>query len=283
MKYFQTWQDFMRDPANKALKESKGIHACKQKFIQEQNKMQWYDPMIIQETNSPGVAVNNAVSADGGSTQFVTGNTAEVTTLTWAANISSSITASANFDIVVDVLTSGHGSDFASNHTTSRKRILLAFCTGSNQKAIDDGVSIADDIDWVVTASSTNVPMATAGPYFGISGSWSNLMAANVAKTAQGSIVLGHTNPSDGYDITTLVSVTTGSLGAGGTLTITNDIKGSVPSASLVLRSFATTTASLSTTTDGIDQFKGDNGQTFKTITDQGAANLPYSNYPRSF
>ena len=46
MKYFQSWQDFMRMPANKALKESKGIHACKQKFIQEQNKMQWFDPII---------------------------------------------------------------------------------------------------------------------------------------------------------------------------------------------------------------------------------------------
>ena len=105
MKYFQTWQDFMRQPENKALKEAKGIHACKQKYIQEQNKMQWYDPMIIQEASSPGQSVNNSVGADGGSTQFVTGNTAEVTTLTWAANISSSITASANFDIVVDVLT----------------------------------------------------------------------------------------------------------------------------------------------------------------------------------
>ena len=38
MKYFQTWQDFMRMPENKALKESKGIHACKQKFIQELNR-----------------------------------------------------------------------------------------------------------------------------------------------------------------------------------------------------------------------------------------------------
>ena len=49
MKYFQSWQDFMRDPANKSLKESKGIHACKQKFIQEQNRQQWYDPIIITE------------------------------------------------------------------------------------------------------------------------------------------------------------------------------------------------------------------------------------------
>tara|TARA_R110000851_G_scaffold100100_3_gene215545 strand:- start:1417 stop:1566 length:150 start_codon:yes stop_codon:yes gene_type:complete len=47
MNYSLTWQDFMRQPANKKLKEAKGIHACKQKFIQEQNKMQWYDPTTV--------------------------------------------------------------------------------------------------------------------------------------------------------------------------------------------------------------------------------------------
>ena len=46
MKYSINWQDFMRDPVNKALKESKGIHACKQKYIQEQNKRMWNDPII---------------------------------------------------------------------------------------------------------------------------------------------------------------------------------------------------------------------------------------------
>ena len=46
MKYMQSWQDFMRMPVNKALKESKGIQACKQKYIQEQNRMQWFDPII---------------------------------------------------------------------------------------------------------------------------------------------------------------------------------------------------------------------------------------------
>ena len=47
MKYFNTWQDFMRQPEMMKLKESKGIHACKQRFIQERNKHQWYDPTII--------------------------------------------------------------------------------------------------------------------------------------------------------------------------------------------------------------------------------------------
>ncbi len=46
MKYMQSWQDFMRDPVNKALKESKGIQACKQKYTQEQNRFQWMDPII---------------------------------------------------------------------------------------------------------------------------------------------------------------------------------------------------------------------------------------------
>ncbi len=54
MKYAQSWQDFMRDPANMSLKETKGIHACKQKYQQEQNKMQWHDPIVTpQNTNGP--------------------------------------------------------------------------------------------------------------------------------------------------------------------------------------------------------------------------------------
>ena len=57
MKYFQTWQDFMRQPEMMQLKEQKGIHACKQRYIQEQNKMQWFDPAIIAENQSPGVSV----------------------------------------------------------------------------------------------------------------------------------------------------------------------------------------------------------------------------------
>ena len=97
MKYFQTWQDFMRMPANKALKESKGIHACKQKFIQEQNKMQWYDPMILQEQGPSDLSlVSPAAAGGGGSVGFITGNTAEVSTFTWASG-SSGITGSLTF------------------------------------------------------------------------------------------------------------------------------------------------------------------------------------------
>ena len=84
MKYFQSWQDFMRDPDNKALKESKGIHACKQKYIQEQNKMMWHDPIILQENGDAGESVPaQAAAAAGNSTSYITGNAAEVSTVTF--------------------------------------------------------------------------------------------------------------------------------------------------------------------------------------------------------
>ena len=150
MKYFQSWQDFMRDPANKALKESKGIHACKQKYIQYQNKHQWYDPMIL-EHQSPGDSVGNQTSADGKSTQYITGNTAQVSTVTWNSG-NNNITSSANqgsgsgelsadqegfeassyFDIEGFYL-SGDGSteDWTQNHTNSRYKFRCFLTTGS--------------------------------------------------------------------------------------------------------------------------------------------------------
>ena len=71
MKFAQSWQDFIRMPEHKALKESKGIHACKQKYIQEQNKMQWHYPNLINETTSPGQSTNNSIAADGTGTPFI--------------------------------------------------------------------------------------------------------------------------------------------------------------------------------------------------------------------
>ena len=44
MKYTLTWQDFMRQPENKLLKETKGMAACKLKFTQAQNRLMWMDP-----------------------------------------------------------------------------------------------------------------------------------------------------------------------------------------------------------------------------------------------
>ena len=41
-----TWQGFMKKPENKKLLETKGMAACKQKFLQEQNKLIWDVPNI---------------------------------------------------------------------------------------------------------------------------------------------------------------------------------------------------------------------------------------------
>ena len=131
MNYFKSWQDFMRDPINKDLKESKGIHACKQKYIQEQNKQMWHDPIIIQENGNAGISIPAAAAADGGSTSFITGNTAEVTTFTftgaaagenlWTA--SSAVNASANHDTnwYFDVEAYTGATDFSANHVNTMK------------------------------------------------------------------------------------------------------------------------------------------------------------------
>jgi|3_EtaG_2_1085321.scaffolds.fasta_scaffold367334_1 hypothetical protein len=41
MRYFYTWQEFMRQPENKKLLESKGMPACVKKYKQMQNNMMW--------------------------------------------------------------------------------------------------------------------------------------------------------------------------------------------------------------------------------------------------
>tara|TARA_R110000824_G_scaffold108857_3_gene256189 strand:+ start:1868 stop:2017 length:150 start_codon:yes stop_codon:yes gene_type:complete len=46
MSYTLTWQDFMKKPENKKLLESKGMSACKTKFLKEQNRLLWNDPIV---------------------------------------------------------------------------------------------------------------------------------------------------------------------------------------------------------------------------------------------
>jgi hypothetical protein len=269
MKYTLTWQDFMRQPENKALKESKGIHACKQKFIQEQNKMMWMDPMIINETNSPGVAVANNNSANqGSSTQFITGQAAKVSTFTWAGELSSAVTASANFGITIHALQ--NGTSFNRNHDDLRKTILLAFVTGSDLASLDlVGLSTTapdgNPYDVVVTASCHP---AFTGPIADTTGSWTQVMANAINGQGAGAILAGFTNtiaPS------TLISAATASNG--GTLVITNVANGGVP---LATTDVASTTGSIASTTLGTDTFHNEQGaQTFEGHL------LPYAAMPR--
>ena len=263
MKYFQTWQDFMREPANKALKESKGIHACKQKYIQEQNKMQWYDPMILQEGQQDAGALNSANASDGGSTTYLTGKDAEVSTYTWDTTIglTNNWTGSANFGVTAYSIQ--EGADFSYGHTNVRKKVLLAFVSGSNMKDFG-GKLDTTGYHCVVTASLTALAGLLQTPS-GSSGSAGDLMSDNIAGQGATAEVAGFENtiaPS------TLVSVATSSAG-GASFTVTNAFPGDV---------FASTTdspsGSIATTTHGTMKFLNDStDQTIPSLIDPYKAN----------
>jgi len=208
MKYFQTWQDFMRDPVNKALKESKGIHACKQKFIQEQNKMQWYDPMLLEGQQDAG-STNAANATDGGSTQFITGLTNATSTFTWVPGLTSNYTGSnatgAQFDAVTAM--SHHalttGEDYSHGHVSTRKKVLLAIVTGSHMA--DLGSVSTTGYDVVVTASYDGG--VTGGSLnFGVAGAGliaSGTISATLGDTINGKAITttgSYVNAIDGND-----------------------------------------------------------------------------------
>ena len=295
MRFMKTWQDFMRMPANKALKESKGIHACKQKYIQEQNKMQWYDPIVLQENGDAGESVPAAAGGGGGgSAGFITGNTAEVATFTWeyaaASATDNSITGSNTSGLAIGITANclvPNATDFSAGHPDIRKKVLLAFVTASDLVAQDftnAGLSTTG-FDCVVTASCDSVVIKSglAAVAVGLSGSWSQIMADNIAAQSATAEIAGFTNtiaPS------TLLSVATQSYG-GNTFTITNAVAGAVVdfsvSSELPLTSGAGggSTGSLSTTTQGDDTFANSApGQVFTAISNTGDPILPYSNIP---
>ena len=245
MKYFQSWQDFMRDPDNKALKESKGIHACKQKYIQEQNKMQWYDPIILQEGNQDAGVVNQANAADGGSTNYITGDVAHVSTFTWSTTVLPSITASADGNFGITAYGIRPGVDYSYGQSNLRKKILLAFVTGSVLGDIG-GISTSG-YDVVVTASYNDIPVALQTAK-NVTGSWANVLRDNLAGQGAGAVVGGFTNDST-YAPSTLLSVATSSNGK--TFTVTNAVKGDAYQSTTDIA----TSGSIATTTFGKSKY----------------------------
>ena len=261
MKYMQSWQDFMRMPENKALKESKGIHACKQKFIQEQNKMQWHDPVMLQENGDAGISLTNSTntSAGGGSNGFITGFTREVSTLTIPspdANLKGA-TASLNTSVTVNALATG--SDFSFGHTALRKKVGLFIVTGSTMGATHftaAGLSTSG-FDVVVTASIDAGEIMAGGVGGAGFGAWTgsllNLLGRNIKNQSATATVVGFTNtiaPS------TLITADTGSAPYN-VLTITNKTRGAVTDASTT---FVAATASLAISTPAVDTYLGEEG-----------------------
>ena len=261
MQYFQTWQDFMRMPANKTLKESKGIHACKQKYIQEQNKMQWYDPMIIQENGNAGISLTAAAGgAGGGGTSFITGFTKEVSTFAFPATLGTAVssdgaTASLQIGITHHAMQDNNSIDYSQAAFDSRKKLLLVVVSGSLMANFGASGVSTSGYDIVVTASLDTV-LAKAGGIGGANnGAWTgsilNELGRAVGAQTATAVVAGFTNtiaPS------TLITAVTGSAPYR-TLIITNKTKGGVTNASVEVKPLAAGTGSISITTNGIDTF----------------------------
>ena len=135
MRYYQTWADYSRRPEVKQLIESKGMSFVRQQYQREVNFMQWNDPVIINETNQPGLSVSNpAVQGDNsaGSTQFITGFSKEESTVTFAAALTAGISGSIN-GTYVDIQARNGDTDFSRNHINSRKNFRLFISTGTNE------------------------------------------------------------------------------------------------------------------------------------------------------
>tara|TARA_Y100001963_G_scaffold153350_1_gene239958 strand:+ start:777 stop:1640 length:864 start_codon:yes stop_codon:yes gene_type:complete len=283
MKYFQTWQDFMRQPEMMQLKEQKGIHACKQRYIQEQNKMQWFDPAIIAENQSPGVSVaSTANNAVGSSTNFITGHSAEVSTITWSANATNAFTASNAWGLnsgqnYIDLEARGTGSadkgtredphlDFAAGHSSTKYKFRMFLTTGS--KGLLGATGLLPTGYHGILTGSTEANVGTAG----MTGSVLHALKMAINSQAGGEVICGSTNGAIGTK-----RLFTATLNAGSSsLTVTNIYKGGVDSATAASNSTTSGSVAAATTTHGEDTFFYNEGeQTFDGEL------LPYSNMPR--
>jgi len=132
------WQEIVRRPDIKQLIESKGIEAARVRFIQEQNKISWYDPIILNEYKSPGqsVAANNSTTAK--STPFLIGYTSEVRKFEWASGLTNSITGaqhplSASISgFYFDIYAYNGALDYTYNHIQSTKKFRFDIASGSS-------------------------------------------------------------------------------------------------------------------------------------------------------
>ena len=275
MKYYQSWQDFMRDPVNKALKESKGIHACKQKFIQEQNKMQWMDPMIIQENGAAAdPTAFAAAGAGGGSTSFITGNDFEVTTFTFPLSLAADFTGSIDEDnAYFDVEAYDGNTDFSADHVNTMKTFRFFLVSGSGpMNDRNFSPTIPAGIHGVITASATHIATdaALAADNVHITGSILGQFVRAIKDQAATDIVAGFTNT---IKPSTLFTAITSSANV---LQITNVYKSAVQEASIGTGFSTNATASIATTTTALDTYFDDQGaQVFD------GDNLPFSNMPR--
>lgn len=268
MRYYQDWRDYTNRPEIKQLIENKGVDFVRQQYTREINKMQWFYPNMINETNQPGMSVHNQAAQgmnDGGSTQFITGYSKETSTFTFA-NVNDDFTGSANptsasiHGTGFDVWAYNGGTDFTRNYTDTVKQIRFLITTGSGTTFDSFGSAAC-----VITASTT----ATTGDAETSLISLFKNAINNQTATAQ---VAGFTNTFAPSDI-----ISGSSLGR--VLTITREYNAGVPDISLFAGPTTVNlsdTASVATPVNGLDTYYFSPGsQVFDGAT------LPWATMPR--
>jgi hypothetical protein len=259
MRYYQTWSDYSRRPEVQSLIESKGMEYVRQQYMREVNYMQWNYPTQINESTSPGGAVNNAINADGSSTQFITGYSKETSTFTLANGLADGF-EDAIHGTFFDVYAYNNTVDYSLDHADSVKQIRCFITTGSAETFSNTGGAAC-----VITASVDGVSGIVTG---------SILESFRDAINNQGAsaVVAGFTNtfaPSD---------IISGSV-TDNVLTITREYNAGVPDISLTAGSNTinlSDTASVATPVNGLDTYYYAQGM---QVFDGAVA--PYSTLPR--
>lgn len=264
MRYYQTWADYSRRPEVKQLIESKGMNFVRQQYQREVNFMQWNDPVIINETNQPGLSVTNpAAQGDNsvGSTQYITGHSAQSSVVAWSAGANNSVTASnvwsegANFFDIQGILVGS--DDFSSGHKNSKYKFRCYLTTGSNGT-----FDLPTNYHGILTSSV--VDGATTGSLL-------NALKDAINNQAASAIVAGVTNgpvaPSTLFTATVAANSSS--------LTITNKKNGGVSDTGVVYLDDASGSLTV-TNTPGLDTYHYKPGA---QIFDGHRG--PYNNMPR--
>ena len=263
MSNFIDWRDYVRQPRIKSLIEAKGIEAARQEFIRESNKAMWDDPFVINESLYSSADPTTAAAGAGGSSAAIVGHVAEVSKFQWVATIVNNITGSGAglHEYYFDVATYNGSVDYSYNHVNSTKKFRFLVVSGSTGYTYSNTTGL----DGLVTASYTKTETGN------ISGSLISKFYTAINNQSATAVVAGFTNtiaPS---------TLFTPTIAAGsGSLTITHINKGGVPNISA---NFASTTASVSVTTNGLDRYWGTTA-TMPGITFDGTIS-PYTSLAR--
>lgn len=242
MSYFIDWRDYVRQPRIKSLIESKGMEAARQEYIRESNKAMWDDPFVINESLYSSADPTTAAAGAGSSSPAMVGHVAEVNKFEWVSNLVNTVTGSGAglHEYYFDVSTYNGSIDYSYNHVNSTKKFRFLIVSASTGYSYTNTTGLAG----LVTASYTKTENAT-----NITGSLISRFYSAITTQGAAAVVAGFTNtiaPS---------TLFTPTIAAGsGSLTITHVNEGGTPGIST---NFASTTASVSTTTNGLDRYWG--------------------------